>query len=147
MYRLRGIGSDAGAFSTECGGGLDALNQDCWSNIWGLSWFAPSAPKQVLAPPQAPTGAVLTVPPASAAEAQATVDELLNQQLRDQQALNAAQVRSSVWDETLGGAAIAGDAVTSAVAGAFNWLPWLLGGLGVFAVVALSAGGPRRYGR
>jgi hypothetical protein len=85
---------------------------------------------------------VLTVPPASGADAQATVDALLNQQAANQQAIDAAQVSSS-WVDTLIGN-------TSAVAtGAASSLSWILGlvGLGVFALVAVGGGSPRRYGR
>jgi hypothetical protein len=94
-----------------------------------------------VAPPQAPTGDLLTVPPASGAEAQATVDTLLNQQLIDQQALNAAGVQSGALDVAASGVVSAGEAVA---------VPWLLIGaigLGMFALVAVSGGSPRRYGR
>jgi hypothetical protein len=84
---------------------------------------------------------VLTVPPASGEEAQATVDALLDQQLRDQQALNAAGVQSSWLDRASSQLVAAGDSLSS---------PWLLLGalgLGVFALVAVGGGSPRRYGR
>lgn len=61
-----------------------------------------------VAPPPAPTGAVLTVPPKDEASAQAVVDGLLNQQLKDQQALNAQNVQSSWTDELAGGTYNAG---------------------------------------
>jgi hypothetical protein len=96
-----------------------------------------------VAPPQAPTGDVLTVPPGSGAEAQATVDALLNQQLEDQKALNALGVESGALDVAASGAVAAGEAVSGTV-------PWLLigaAGLAVFALVAVSGGSPRRYGR
>jgi hypothetical protein len=94
-----------------------------------------------VAPPRAPSGDVLTVPPASGEEAQATVDALLDQQLRDQQALNAAGVQSSWLDRASSQLVAAGDSLSS---------PWLLLGalgLGVFALVAVGGGSPRRYGR
>ena len=56
------------------------FNPFCWQTV---------TPASTVAPPAAPTGDVLTVPPASGEEAQSTVDTLLNQQLTDQQALNA----------------------------------------------------------
>jgi hypothetical protein len=46
-----------------------------------------------VAPPPAPTGAALTPPPASGADAQALVDQLTNQQMQSQQQLNAANVQ------------------------------------------------------
>ncbi len=69
--------------------------------------------------------------------------------MRDQQALNRGVIADGghwYWD-VAAGAANAGDAISDAAVATFNWLPWALGGLGVFALVALSAGGPRRYGR
>ena len=96
-----------------------------------------------VAPPGAPGGSGLTLPPASEADAQASVDALTNQQLSDQQALNAAGVQSSWWDSLTGGAYSAGSAVGST----FSWLPWILGGVAVAAVFAVGGGSPRRYGR
>lgn len=59
--------------------------------------------------PSAPTGEVLTVPPASGEEAQATVDALLKQQMEAQQAENqralqqaAANIKQSMQDQCPG---------------------------------------------
>lgn len=109
------------------------FNPACWSAL-ELS---------AVAPPGAPTGDVLTVPPASGVDAQATVDALVNQQLIDQQTLNAQGVQGSLVDSLASGVVSAG----SAVAGAFPWLWVGLGGLGLFALVAIGGGSPRRYGR
>jgi hypothetical protein len=84
------------------------------------------------------------VPPASAADAQATVDALVNQQLVDQQALNAGAVQSTWWDTLTGNTAAAGSGVSNLLSTAF---PWILAGLGVFAMVAMGGGSARRYGR
>lgn len=92
-----------------------------------------------LAPPGAPPVELWRVPPASGEEAQATVDALLNQQAEDQKALNAAGVSSSWVDRISSG-------VVSAPGGV-SWLMWGALGLGVFALVAVSGGSPRRYGR
>lgn len=123
---------------------------------WAGGFFMPSCwsmlEPSTIAPPRAPTGDVLTLPPASGEEAQATVDALLNQQLRDQQALNAAGVKSSWLDELASGIVDTGDAAAAAgnallkPGGIPLWI-WLAGGLGVFALVAVSGGSPRRYGR
>jgi len=122
-----------------------AQDADCRSGTFG-GFFTPvcwtmlqSSP---VAPVGAPTGDVLTVPPASGEEAQATVDALVNQQLLDQQALNASKVSSSWWDSAASTVVAAGDAVTPS-------FPWLLGlvGLGAFALVAVGGGSARRYGR
>ncbi len=132
MYGLRGL--------------TDAQWQDCESSVFrGIfrpSCWATRNPKSTVAPPQSPTGDVLTVPPASGDDAQSVVDALLDQQLRDQQTLNAGVVQSSWWDEIVGDASAAGDKVTE--------FPFLLVGgvaLGAFALVAVSGGRPRRYGR
>lgn len=105
----------------------------CWSKL-ELS---------AVAPPPAPTGDVLTVPPASGEQAQATVDALLNQQLIDQQNLNAQAVQGSWVDSLASGVVAAGNAVSSAIP--WTWIG--LAGLGLFAVVAIGGGSPRRYGR
>jgi hypothetical protein len=109
----------------------------CWQTV---------APASTVAPVGAPTGDVLTVPPASGTDAQATVDALTNQQLLDQNALNAGAVQSSWWDELTGGtyATAAG-----AASGLTSYLPWILGGAGllVFGMVAFGGGSARRYGR
>ena len=146
---MYGWGAAPGLF--ECGGAYDAGNPSCWTHDRVASWFpfnlimSPNPP--VVAAPRSPSGAVLTTPPASGEDAQATVDALLNQQLADQQALNAGQVQSSVWDEIEGGTYQAGESIANAATVAFNWLPWALGGILVFGAVALAAGSPRRYGR
>jgi hypothetical protein len=96
-----------------------------------------------IATPGAPSGSVLTVPPASEAEAQATVDALLNQQIRDQQALNAQGVTSSWADQASSAVVDTADLKPGGV----PWWVWLAGGLGLFAAVAIGGGRPRRYGR
>ena len=95
-----------------------------------------------IAPVGAPTGDVLTIPPASGEDAQATVDALVNQQMVDQQALNAQSVTSSWWDSLTGG-------TYAAAAGVTSYLPWILGaaGLLVFGFVAFGGGSARRYGK
>jgi hypothetical protein len=110
-------------------------------HCWGFFQPAPT-----VAPPGVPTGAALTVPPADEAQAQATVDALLNQQLADQQALDASQVSSSWFDQAASGAVAAGNAITNPIGG-LSPIVWLALGLGAFALVAMSGGGPRRYGR
>lgn len=104
----------------------------CWQTV---------APVSTVAPPGAPTGDLLTTPPASGEEAQATVDALVNQQLTDQQALNAQYVTSSWWDEATGAVGAVSPSSTT------SWLLYGALGLGVFALVAVGGGGPRRYGR
>src|SRR5919108_3931105 len=101
--KYRGIGDTPGAFSTACGGGLDALNPDCWPGIWPFSIFV-SPKSQVVAPPPVPSGSrgeVVLPPPGSgggitlptdASQAPAVVQDILNEQLRKQQAIDASQV-------------------------------------------------------
>ena len=74
-----------------CGGPLAPFYPSCWSNAWDSLFGSPSQ----LAPPPAPTGTVLTTPPASGADAQATIDQLLNQQMAAQQALAGSQANPS----------------------------------------------------
>jgi len=149
MYTVRpnsGLGtSPPGVY--DCSGAVSwLLSSSCWSQTrdqWAAQYAAQLSP---IAPPGAPTGSVLTVPPASGADAQATVDELLNQQLADQQAKNAAGVTSSWWDTLLGAPAAAGGAVASA----FTMPTWAwigLAGIAAFALVSAGGGSPRRYGR
>lgn len=141
--KMIGLGADPGAFSTQCGGGLDALNSNCWGNIWPFNYFVTPTPK-VVAPPGAPSTA-LSDPSASIDQAQR--DAILNQQLLDQQALNAGSVQSSVTDTVLGATSQVSDVVSSAASQAFSWLPWVVGGVALFGLMALGGGGPRRYGR
>jgi hypothetical protein len=107
-----------------------------WAAVFGYS-------NSEIAVPPAPTGAALTVPPASGEDAAALAQSLSDQQVAAQQALNASGVQSSWWDELTGGA-------YSAASGAASMtLPWILGavGVGIFALVAFGGGSARRYGR
>ncbi len=132
---MYGLGITRGQF-IDCQNSFMAgiFRPSCWGTV-------ESGPT-VVAPPGAPTGDALTLPPASGADAQATVDALLNQQLADQQKVNAAGVSSSWWDSTVGGVYSVG---SSAVSG-FPW-GWLAIGVGAVALVAFGGGSPRRYGR
>ncbi len=121
-----------------------------WANCRGWSsylnpgcYFA--GPPSNIAPVGAPTGNLLRVPPASGVDAQATVDALANQQLIDQQAIAGAQVTSSTLDQVASGLVAAGDTLAAPLG--ISWLIWLAGGIGVFAMVAMGGGRPRRYGR
>jgi hypothetical protein len=69
----------------------------------------------------------LTLPPANGEDAQATVDALINQQLRDQQARNAAGVDSTWIDSAAGGIYAAGDAAVSAITPPWWVLPAAVG--------------------
>ena len=116
----------------------------------------PSVYAALQAPPVvgAPTG---STPPADAAQAQAQIDEILAQQLAAWKAQNAAtlaetqanldRIASEQPQVTcfFGTATQAEDGTWSC--GGTNWL--LYGGiaLGVFALVAIGGGSPRRYGR
>ncbi len=142
MYSLRpssGLGA-VDLFGQRCVPNID--DPSCpapawWMRLWNLS-------DTTVGVPPAPSGSILTVPPASGAEAQATVDALLNQQLEAQQAANAGGVQSSVLDQAASGIVDTGSAV-----GSFFSSPWFWGalGLGAFALLAMGADQPRRYGR
>lgn len=134
------------AYRRKCGMGATCAAQSASifsGELWDYIFHGCPVPSAVAAPP-APTGSVLTVPPASEGDAQQTVDALLNQQMRDQQAKNAEGVKSTWWDETLGGAYGAGNTLGDSLMAAF---PWILGGVAVLALVAVGGGSPRRYGR
>lgn len=93
----------------------------------------------------APSGSVLTVPPANGQQAQDTVNALTNQLIVDQQNLNASNVSSGIWDQLLGGAGAAGGGVSSL----FN-SPLFIGVAAIVVVgvvTSIGSGGPRRYGR
>ena len=139
-YRLNpGMGVLSQAEYAQCNAQFarGIFNPFCWQTV---------TPPSAIAPPGAPSGDLLTTPPASGEQAQATVDALVNQQLLDQQALNAGAVQSSWWDELTGGTY---GAAAGAASGLTSYLPWILGavGLGVFALVAMGGGSARRYGR
>ena len=158
MYGLRGMGladpvATTGAVVISAAGSVDrfghTVNDSDWANCRGwTAYLNPgcyfTGPKSMIAPPRAPTGDVLTVPPASGEEAQATVDELLNQQLRDQQALAASQVTNSWWDRFAGGAS---ELDPFSPASGVSWLVWAAGGLAIAGIVFAGTGSPRRYGR
>jgi hypothetical protein len=113
--------------------------------FWPTCWTALTP--STVAPPQAPPLDKWVTPPASGDDAQQTVDDLLNQQLRDQQTLNGQGVKSSWWDSVAGGSASAAGSLVPAITGGVPW-GWLaIAGVAVFGMVALSGGSPRRYGR
>ena len=129
----RGMGVDA----SQCTSFFSwALNSDCWGHSIPYWQQAMIPGGSGLAVPAAPTGSVLTTPPANGAEAQATVDALLNEQLAAQQATNAAQVQPvtdvySVADSVVNAG--------SSLAFGFSvpWWAWAVGG-GIFLVAALG---------
>jgi hypothetical protein len=92
-------------------------------------------------PPAGSSGGV-TLPTSGTADD--VVTEIVDRQLADQKAIDAANVQGSwIWSAA-GAAANAGDAVTKSIMS--PWM-WLAVGIGVFGVVAVAAGSPRRYGR
>ena len=129
----RGMGVDA----SQCTSFFSwALNSDCWGHSIPYWQQAMIPGGSGLAVPAAPTGSVLTTPPASGAEAQATVDTLLNEQLAAQQAADAAQVQPvtdvySVVDSVV-------NARSSLASGlSVPWWAWVVGG-GIFLVAAFG---------
>jgi hypothetical protein len=91
------------------------------------------------APP--PPMDMLSAPPDSGEVAQATVDQLLNQQLADQQAIAAANVHSTWLDELASGIEDTGNTLKTVTS--IPWWVWAAG-LGVFALVVVG-GASRRY--
>ena len=115
--------------------GLPTIPVNCmWGAIFGYD-------PQSVAAPGVPDQSLWTVAPVNGQTAQQTVDNIINQQAADQQALDAGLVSSSWWDTVMGGA---GNVISTS-----SWIPVAL--LGVLAVVVLvpmvSDGGARRYGR
>jgi hypothetical protein len=106
------------------------MNSACWSNsIPG--WQAALGVQPGSAPPPAPTGAALTVPPADAQQAAALVQQLSNQQVIAQQAADAGQV-APVTDVY----SVTGDVVSnaSALPSAIPWGTIALAAAGVLTI-------------
>lgn len=96
--------------------------------------------------PPAPTGAALTVPPASGEQAQQLVDQLTAQQMAAQQAANAAQVDTTVESQVGGTIYQAGQTAGDVGTAVANALPSLntvvlLGaaGLGAFLLIKFGS--------
>lgn len=117
-------------------------NAKCWPyplSQW-QTWNASTYTKTAGVP------ADLRSPPSDGTEAEATIAALVNQQMVRQQAANAAGVQpvnDFGWhylpDVSAWGLPSFGD---------MNWWLWIgLGGAALFAMVTMTAGGPRRYGR
>src|ERR1019366_8423474 len=82
-----------------------------WAAIFGYS-------NSEIAVPPAPTGAALTVPPASGADAAALAQSLSDQQVAAQQAINAQGVQSSLVDQASSGIVDTASAVTGSLSAA-----------------------------
>lgn len=139
-----GIAPPGGPPNADCSNSLNWLfASGCWS-MSPSSWAALAAAGQssLTATPPAPSGSVLTVPPASGADAQATVDALVNQQMQNQQAVDASQVSTTVGSTVGGVISQTGDVI----AAAFPWATIaMVAVVGILAFSALGAGSPRRY--
>ena len=139
-------------------GGL--FNKACW--CWMFPALCTTAeyqatvglmyPEETYAPIQtppvvgAPTGAALTVPPASGQQAAQTIDELLAQQETAWQAQNAATMAET--QRNLDAIAAGKDGDGSPTPSPTNWWLWIgVAAVGVFALATLGGGSPRRYGR
>lgn len=92
----------------------------------------PALPKPPVISSTLPDGSAIPAVPESGAAANETIDALIAQQWREWQAANAEAM--STYTPPVEGFSI-------------PWWWWAVGGVGVFGLVALSAGGPRRYGR
>jgi hypothetical protein len=144
MYGL-GATLPVGTAATTAACANDFAGGFFYPSCWFASIF-PDPPSMV-APPPAPTGAALTTAPADAASAQALADQLAAQQLAAQKALNATQVQSTWLDTLLGNTAAAGGSIGDGIDTLTSYLPWVIGGVALFAMVAIGGGSPRRYGR
>jgi hypothetical protein len=133
----RGFGQITDA--TQCTSFFGWLgNSDCWGHSIPYWQNVVTPGGSGIAPPPAPTGSVLTTPPANAAEAQATVNELLNQQMAAQQAADASQVQpvTDVYSllNSATGSVLAGSSTTSS---GVPWWVWVVAG-GIFLVAAFG---------
>lgn len=168
MYRFspsRGMGdvldSQAGT-ALDCGffgGGV--FRKSCWclefpslcskSDYQAAVTLAhPENIAPIQAPPVvgAPSGDLLTTPPESGAAAQQTVDDLLAQQARDWLAQNVQTMQDTQANLDRSAAVYDQAAASSSFSlGGVSWYWWLAGGLGMFALVSMGGGSPRRYGR
>lgn len=114
-----------------------------WGAYPGVTQQQLNDPNAVYKPPPMPPAVGSTLPdgspipavPESEAAAQATVDAIIAKQWEGWKAANTGFFREL-------------DAkVNPPDDGGILWYWWLIGGLGVFGFVAMSAGRPRRYGR
>jgi hypothetical protein len=151
MYRVRqsGLGiapaeCASGSFwcqpTTDCSkGAMWAAHPICWSmtaNAWATLAGAiappglPSGSRGESPLPPAGSGGGVTLP-TDPTQAEAVVTDIVNQQIIDQQAKDAAGVTSSWWDRVVGAPAAAADGIAGT--------PWLLyGGIGLATVIGLS---------
>lgn len=104
-----------------------------WPNdlIYGDKYRNPPMPPVVGS--TLPDGTPIPTIPASGQAASETIQAITDAQIR------ATQAQNQQFFEDL-------NPVVNPPAG-ISWWAWLAGGLGVFALVALSGGSPRRYGR
>ena len=137
----------------DCGllaGGV--FNKACWCLSWPSlcsdsdyrAAYALAHPEvyATLQPPPtvgSPGGGALSTPPASGAEAQVVVDDLIAQQNTAWQAQNAATLAQTQ-------ANLDAIPVPSSSFSMPLWL-WLAIGAGVLGLAAVGGGSPRRYGR
>lgn len=108
-----------------------------WAAIFGYD-------SPTLAVPGSPPQSVWTVPPVSGADAQQTVNALVDQQLIDQQAINSVNVQSTWLDRLLG----TGGSIANNLPSASSLMYLVLGVVAVALIIPMTSdGGPRRYGR
>ena len=133
MYLRTGLGSDVPA--SPCSTRWAWSIPTCWqwpkSLIYGDNYPNPPAPAVVRS--TLPDGSPIPVVPESGEAAQATIDAITGQQIRDTQAQN-----QDFFEEL--------DTKVNPPAG-LPWWVWGGVGLAVFGVVAMGGGSPRRYGR
>ena len=133
-----------GAFKKECW----CLDHPTWCSesdyMASRAMADPSVYNTLRQPPvvAAPSGDKLVTPPASGEDAQSTVDELLADQMRRWQGQNTESMQ-----ETAGNLSQFQSDYEKATAASIPMWLWLAAGVGVFAVVAVGGGSPRRYGR
>ncbi len=135
MYLHTGLGATADVPASPCTTRWAWSIPTCWqwpkTLIYGDNYPNPPAPPVVGS--TLPDGSPIPVIPESGAAAEETIQSITDQQIRDMQAGN------QTFFEDL-------DTKVNAPAG-LPWWAWGALGLGVFAVVTMGGGSPRRYGR
>ena len=137
MYQLSNRGMGAGnpdVPDAPCATQWAWAIPTCWqwpkSIIYGDKYPAPPAPPVVGS--TLPDGSPIPPVPASGEEANATIDAIIAEQKARANAQNLSFFQT---------------VQTNLESTGIPWWAWLAGGVGVFALVAVSGGSPRRYGR
>lgn len=149
-YGLRGVGATSEYDDVRDPVGFCSTGRLYWllgPNCWSKSLFEWQQLNnaRLVATARPPTPAELALASVSGGEA-ALVQKLANEQLEAQKKLNATRV-VPVYQPFPDAIVYADEFISDAAKKALGWLPWLGLAVAGFAMVAVGAGSPRRYGR